>query len=286
MPTRRQFLEVSARAAAAGILLRGAGHAQPADGLIYGVQMFMVRKQAATDLAGAFRAIHDAGFNQVELYPVAYTGHTAAQLRRILADSGLSSVSGHFDYTARDSSVDYAHQLGLKFLVCPMLPKEQWTSLDGFRKGAAWFNQWAETARSAGIQFVFHNHDYEFKPMEGSFGFAELMKDTSASLVKLELDLYWLTQAGQDPAAMLRRYADRAVLVHLKDRMANAPTSYTMDEPQHFTELGRGAIAWPALLRQARQQGIRYAFLDQDDTTLPIEESMRQSHEYLQSLHL
>ena len=73
MTTRRDFLELSTKLAAAGCILgRASGAAAQTPGMIYGVQMFMVRRQAEKDLAGAFRAIHAAGFDQVELYPIAY----------------------------------------------------------------------------------------------------------------------------------------------------------------------------------------------------------------------
>ena len=194
MTTRRDFLELAAKVSAAGCVLGSAGKAfaAPGSGLTYGVQMFMVRKQAATDLAGAFRAIKAAGFDQVELYPIAYH-QPAAQLLTMLGDTGLTAVSGHFDYTGRDMSVEYAHGLGLKYLVCPMLPEEQKLTLDGFHKAAAYFSEWGESTKKAGMEFVFHNHDYEFKPIGGSNGWTVLMKETDARLVKLEFDLFWLT---------------------------------------------------------------------------------------------
>jgi sugar phosphate isomerase/epimerase len=169
-----------------------------------------------------------------------------------------------------------------------MVPREQWGSLDGFRKAAEYFNQWAETTKKAGMQFAFHNHNYEFKPLEGSTGWAELMKGTDANLVKLEFDLYWLATAGQDPAAMLKQYSDRAVLVHLKDRTAGAETSFVPEakSASYCTELGKGTVDLPALLRQAKQQGIRYVYLDQDVTTIPVDESMKESRDYLRTLHL
>ena len=98
----------------------------------------MFRRQAANDLAGVFREIHEVGFPQVELYPIAYK-RPAAELKRMVLDAGLGAVSGHFDYEGLEEKVDYAHQLGLTYLVCPMLPKAQWTSLAGFRKAAADF---------------------------------------------------------------------------------------------------------------------------------------------------
>jgi sugar phosphate isomerase/epimerase len=86
---------------------------------------------------------------------------------------------------------------------------------------------------------------------------------------------------------MLRRFADRAVLVHLKDRQPNSPTGYNLDEGgRHMAELGEGNIPWRPLLEQAKQQGIRYAFLDQDFTSLAVEESMRRGRAYLRGLNV
>lgn len=289
MHTRREFLELSAKLAAGGIALGAGSRAlgQGGHGITFGVQMFEVRKRAEKDLAGAFRMIKDAGFDNIELYPIAYH-QPPAQLKKMVADAGLACVSGHFDYTSRDMSVEYAHGLGLKYLVCPMLPEDQKLSLDGFKKAAAWFSQWGEAAHKAGIQFVFHNHDYEFKPIDGSNGWTVLMNGTEAQFVKLEFDVFWLTTAGQDPMTMLKRYRDRAVLFHMKDRVASAPGSFVVDEKatSYCTELGKGTVNWPALLKQAQSQGIRYAFLDQDDTKIPVEQSMKESRAYLGTLNL
>ena len=97
--------------------------------------------------------------------------------------------------------------------------------------------------------------------------------------------MYWLTQAGQSPYAMLTKYAGRAVLIHMKDRTPKAPVTYNMDkESEHFTDVGKGTIDWPKLLRQGRRQGIRYAFVDQDETAGPVVESLRSSYGYLMGL--
>jgi sugar phosphate isomerase/epimerase len=287
MSSRRDFLRLSALATAAGCTLGPISKALAAptsDGLIYGVQLFMVRRQAPKDLAGVLRAIRQIGYTQIELYPIVYS-HPAPELRRIVQDAGLSSASAHFDYDGFESKIDYGHQLGLEYMVCPMLPKNLWTSAEGFREAAAKFNTWGKQVHDAGMTFGFHNHDYEFKPQGNTTGFAELMQHTDPALVKLELDLYWLTQAGQDPAAMLSKYANRARLVHLKDRKPNAPTSYDMEATsEHFTEIGKGTVQWPALLSQAHKQGIKYAFVDQDETSEPVLESLKESYTYLRTL--
>jgi sugar phosphate isomerase/epimerase len=244
----------------------------------------MLRRQAPKDLAGVLRAIHDIGYSQVELYPIAYA-HPAPELRRIVADSGLAAACGHFDYDGFASKIDYAHQLGLEYMVCPLLPNDPKISLEGFRKAAADFNAWGKLVHDAGMTFAFHNHDYEFKPRGNTTGFAELMKLTDPALVKLEFDMYWLTQAGQDPLTMLTRHADRVRLIHLKDRIPSVPISYDREpSSEHFTELGKGTINWPRILEQARRQGIRYAFVDQDETTIPVFDSLKISYSFLKTI--
>ena len=114
MKTRREFLRVSALAAGCAIRFpRQAFAAGEHGGMIYGVQLYMVRRQAVKDLAGILKAIHQVGFTQIELYPIAYD-HPASELKQIVADSGLGVVSGHFDYAGFEMKVDYGRQLGLK----------------------------------------------------------------------------------------------------------------------------------------------------------------------------
>ncbi len=99
--------------------------------------------------------------------------------------------------------------------------------------------------------------------------------------------MYWLTQAGQNPMEVLKSHDDRVRLVHMKDRAAGATTTYDMDKhSENFTELGRGTIDWPALLAQAHAQGVRYAFLDQDETNGPVVASIKISRAYLRTLRV
>jgi sugar phosphate isomerase/epimerase len=283
---RREFLRLAALASAAGCVLRSPNAAQgeAAPGMIYGVQLYMIRRQAQQDFAGILKAIHAIGYSQIELFAMAYN-RPAGELLGMIEDAGLGADSGHFDYSDFEPKIEYAHQLGLKYMVCPMVPREQWGSLDGFRKAAENFNRWAVKIHQAGMQFVFHNHNYEFKPLEGSSGFDEIMRLTDPALVKLEMDVYWVMQGGRDPFEFLKQHKDRIQLFHMKDRFAGAATGYQLDESaQHFTELGRGTIAWRALLKQAHRQGIRYAFVDQDETEGPVLESLKVSYDYLRTL--
>jgi sugar phosphate isomerase/epimerase len=282
MPSRRDFLRLSALAGATGFHLPTA-HASDSK-LLYGVQLYTMRKELAADFPGLLRALREIGFTQLELNQLAFT-QPAATLRQMIEDAGLASPSSHISGDPQPR-LDYARQLGLKYIVT-MLPKPKPISLDDYRAVAANFNLWGTSVRDQGMEYVFLSHGHEFLPQEGSTGFDELMKNTDPTLVKLEVDIYWLVQAGVDPAAFLHQYRDRIKLLHIKDRTANASTSYAADETaEHFTELGKGNIPWPALLRQARRQGIRYVFIDQDRTEMPALESVQQSFTYLRKLNL
>jgi sugar phosphate isomerase/epimerase len=287
MTDRRSFLRLSAMAAAAGCTLRTSTSAfafAASAAMNYGVQLYMMRKQAPSDLAGVLKSIRQIGFTEIELFPIVYS-HSPQELKQIVADAGLTSPAAHFEYAGLEDKVDYAHTLGLQFMVCPMVPREQWSSLAGFAQAAETFNRVGEKCRTAGMEFCFHNHCYEFRPMEGSTGFDALMKNSDPKLVKLEFDMYWLAQGGQDPLTMLKKYSDRVRLIHLKDRTAGAATGYDMGPTAaHFTELGKGTIDWPKLIAQAKAQGIRHAFLDQDETSGPVLESMRESFAYLKTV--
>ena len=187
--------------------------------------------------------------------------HPAATLRRMIEDAGLRAPAGHFALAGIEKNIEFARELGLAYMVA-MLPRPRPESLHQYRAIAARLNEAGASVRSHGMEFVLLFHNHELMPQQGSSGFAELMKHTDAALVHLEVDVYWIAQAGLDPASFIGKYKDRVKLLHLKDRLAGFPTSYTTDAgSDHSTELGSGTIPWPSLLRQARQQGIRYAFL-------------------------
>jgi len=287
MTTRRDFLRLSAAAAAAGCTLRASNaFAGTHDGIAYGVQLYMVRKEAPADLAGVLKKIRETGFTQVELYPVAYTHH-AADLKKMVEDAGLGHDSAHFDFDSIPARIGYAKELGLKYMVCSILPDKYWGTPGGFKAAAYELNQWGRLVRNANMKLVYHNHNFEFKRLpDGETGFDILMKNTDDDLVKLELDLYWLTQAGQDPAAAMKKYRSRLVMIHLKDRVANSPVNYSPRDEQHITELGKGSIAWQPLISQAREQGVKLALLDQDTTSLPVFEAMKIGADYLNGLKL
>ncbi len=281
MISRRNFLQLSI--AGLGSLatnkLFGSTSSRP-----LGVQLYTVRDQAERDLPAVLKAIRQIGYKEVELYWNVYT-HPAAELRRMIADQGLTAPSGHFNYEGLPDKLDYAQALGLKYVVCPMLPNSMWNTLDGFKQAAEQFNRWGEQVRGRGMRFGFHNHNYEFRKFGNTTGFDTLMANTDPKLVSLEMDCYWITQAGRDPLKMLQEHGDRIRLLHLKDRKPGFPPSQQLNAAAgHFTEVGTGSIDWKDILKAAQKNNVEYLFVEQDFTTLPPIESLRISYNNLQKL--
>jgi len=284
MLTRRHFSALAAGAAfAAPLRLRAAA---TRSGIDFGVQLYMVRNHIS-DLGATLRLIHDIGYASVESYPIVYN-RTAKELKALIAAAGLKAPSGHFDYATLEEKVDYAAELGLEYMICPMLPRPLWDSLDGFRQGAEHLNKAAARAGAAGLKFGYHPHNYEYRALQdgrgGGRGFEVLMRELDPA-VRLELDIYWATEGGENPLELMKKYRERLALIHIKDRKPGFGFSYAPDEhAAHFTEAGSGTIDWKTDLGEARRLGVKLFFVDQDGTDLPIEESLRVNWKYLSQL--
>jgi sugar phosphate isomerase/epimerase len=251
----------------------------------FGVQIFMVRDRLGpAELPATLRLIHSFGYATVETYPLVYN-RPAKELKALIEGIGLKAPSGHFDYPTLEEHVDYAAELGVEYMICPMLARPLWDSLDGFKQAAAHLNKAAAKARAAGLKFGYHPHNYEFKKLEGGRGFEVLMRELDPS-VKLELDVYWAIEAGEDPLALMQKYRDRLALIHIKDRKQVTGFTYSPFDPHaaHYTEAGSGTIDWKVMLGEARRLGVKQYFVDQDGTDLTEDESLRRNWNYLSQL--
>jgi len=277
---RRGFLQLSI--AAAGGLVATRLLASERSSL--GAQLYTVRHEAERDLPAVLEAIRKIGYTEVETYWDIY-GHPAAELRRMINDHGLTAPSGHFNYDGLDSKIDYAKALGVEYVICPMLPESMWFTLDGYKRAADQFNIWGEKIHQAGMQFGFHNHNYEFRRFGDTTGFETMMNRCDPKLVCIEMDCYWITQAGGDVLQMFQQYGNRIKLLHLKDRKPGFPISQVKNtDAEHFTEVGAGTIHWQEILAAAEKNGVKHLFVERDSGDLPAMESLRISYQNLQKI--
>lgn len=282
MQTRRRFLRnAAAMAPAIAMAGRGAWALEPVP---LGVQLFTVRKEAERNLPKVLDEIRKIGYQEVETYAGLYT-FSADALRHMVDEAGLKAPSGHFNYDDLGTRFNYAAEMGLEWMVCSMISPSMWGSLAGFRTAAKQFNLWGKRAKERGMRFAFHNHDYEFRPQNGTTGYEVLMSETDPELVFFEVDCYWVAQGGHDPVTLMKKLGPRLKMLHLKDRAAGVPISYDMGpESAHFVPIGQGTLDWKAILAEGERLGVEHYFVEQDETKGPEIQAVRESFEYLRKL--
>lgn len=244
-----------------------------------GIQLYTVRDLVRLDFEGTLAAIREIGFEEVEFagYP---PGARAAEVRAMLGRTGLAGPAAHVGFDqVRDAwgqTLDFAAEVGHRYLVLPSLPASERATLDGYRAVAGLLDRRGDEARRRGLSLAYHNHDFEFTPIDGTVPFDLLLETTDPGLVLIELDLYWATRGGRDPVHYLTRWPGRIPLVHVKD----------MDrEPgQGFVELGRGRIDFGRIFRSPGAAGIRHHFYEQDRTEGSPLDSARASYRFLRQL--
>src|SRR5439155_584772 len=153
-----------------------------------GLQLYTVRDQMKADFEGTLARVAEIGYKEVEF--AGYFNHSPADVRAILDRHGLSAPSTHVGDISPDAwkaSLDAAHAIGHEYIVVPWIPQEKRMTLDGWKQVAAEFNRAAQAAHDAGVQFAYHNHDFEFPKMEGQVPYDILLQTTDPKLVQLEI---------------------------------------------------------------------------------------------------
>ncbi|MBA2762124.1 MAG: sugar phosphate isomerase/epimerase [Segetibacter sp.] len=257
-----------------------------------GLQLYTVREAMQKDPAGTLARVAQIGYNSVE--GATYTGTqnfygmSAKEFASLLKKNGLIIPSSHYRLGEEkvrgevqkgtmlsewQKAVDDAATVGIKYMVCAFLSPAERGGLDHYKYVAEQLNKAGETCRKAGIQLCYHNHDFEFMPQEEKLPFDILLNNTDKNLLKLELDLYWVSKAGHDPIALFNKHPGRFPLWHVKD-MDNT-------EKKAFTEVGNGVINFKKIFTQANKAGLQYFFVEQDSTPGSPFDSIAKSMQYI-----
>jgi sugar phosphate isomerase/epimerase len=177
---------------------------------------------------------------------------------------------------------------GARYALMPWVDVEDRGGGDVFRALADKMNQAAEVCRKTGLQFCYHHHAFEFAPVEGQkTGMDIFLERFDAKLVQLEVDMFWLKVAGQDPVQFLQRVKGRAPLLHVKDIAPGAPVQFNERlAPDIFKEVGSGTLNVQAVLKAAMAAGTKHFIVEQDQCPGDPLESVRKSFEYLKTVQM
>jgi sugar phosphate isomerase/epimerase len=284
---RRTFILTLGAALAAG--RRAFGDTIPR----LGAQLYTVRTLLEKDFEGTLAGIAALGFTEVEF--AGYYNRTPEQVRDTLQRHRLSAPSGHIDYGSltgdkRSRAIESARTIGHRYLVNAWVDEPIRSQPDAWKRIAETYNRAGEASRQAGIQFAYHNHHFEFAPRQdtgGKLPYDLLLESCDPALVKMELDLFWISATGRDPLDYFRRYPGRFPLVHVKGLKkmvadgAAAPIERIIAE---MTDVGHNdVIDWKRIFAQSRQAGIQHYFVEHDQPPVPLD-SLKASYAYLSQL--
>jgi sugar phosphate isomerase/epimerase len=270
--SRRRFLIQSGRFGAAALAadwISRDAFANPM-GRPVGIQLYTVNIPMQEDAAGTLKQLRDIGFAEVE--SAGFGKRSAKQFRELLDDAGLVCPSAHlpFDVDNLGGTFEDAHTLGATYATSGSLVRGEWSkrsmSLDDAKRTAELTNRIGAAAKQARLQYVYHNHDFEFADHGGTVGYDVLLRECDPELVKFEIDCGWMIFAGRNPIDYFKKYPNRFPMIHVKDFLpapgkgANADSAASM----RGAELGRGVVDYKPIFAAADKAGLKHYFVEQE----------------------
>lgn len=270
-----------------------------------GIQLYTVAADLNSDPHGTLNALNMIGYRQVET--AGFAKLSAQEFRKALDDAGLHCPSAHVHFSDADPGplFEDAHAVGAHYAVSSILiapapalagaspragmPPFANLTLDDFKRTADLANSIGAKAKQAGLQYAYHNHNFEFKDQgNGQTGYDLLLSQTDHDLVKFELDCGWMVAAGHNPVDYFSKYPNRYRMIHVKDFLPGGqPTTSLMgpDRPTG-TELGRGHIDYAPIFPAARKAGVEYFFSEQEPPIVGMTalEAAKVNYDYMRSL--
>jgi sugar phosphate isomerase/epimerase len=279
--SRRRFFPLAGGVIAASALPRQMWGAKA---FPVGIQLYMVEADLTKDPAGTLKKIAEIGYSEVET--AGWGKLSAAQFHDALRDAGLRAPSAHLGLGMQDTSklLDDAKTLGVEYVVSAMLaPKDEGVgdffknlnsmSADDFRRIAAHANEIGQSAKAAGMQYAYHNHNFEFRDVgDGKSGYDILIEETDASVVKFEMDCGWVKVGGKDPVEYLKRHGNRIAMLHIKDfkNLTKPVTALFSSDRPIPTELGRGSIDQKPIVEAGLKAGVKHMFVEQEPPFIEV----------------
>jgi sugar phosphate isomerase/epimerase len=268
MTTRREFLTQAGLISAGLMIAPGLLSAKGTN--VVGLQLYSLRDQLPKDVKGVIAKVAAAGYKEVETFGYSkqngFWGLDAKAFSSLLKANGLTTPSGHFgmdEYfvhgktTDLESYIEAANATGMKYVVVPSINGEVLKSADQFKQVAEKLNKAAEMCKKSGLQLGYHNHNFEWKPIDGTTFYDTILKETDPKLVHMEMDIFWVVRAGQDPVKLFRQHPGRFALCHIKDR--------DKKQTDLNTEIGKGSIDFKTILSHAKLAGLKHFIVEQEN---------------------
>lgn len=276
--TRRNFIKTGGVAVASAALLTrmplnlmASAPASKVDS--FGFQVWTIRKELLADFPGTLKKMAALGYSEVEMCsPLGYSmagfkplnEMSGTEMKKVIEDSGLTCNSSHFTgpelRDSLDNRIQWATEIGMKQMAQSMPNiKLKGATMDDWRKTAQELNEIGEKTKAAGIQMVYHNHNFEFQRIDGELIYPVLMEELDADLVKMQFQVAVIDE-GFKAQDYFRKYPGRFISAHLAD--------YSTEQEKQVP-LGQGIVDWSDLFEAAKTGGVENYFVEMDPATFP-----------------
>lgn len=269
------------------------------------VQLYSVRDAMAEDFEGTIKKVKEMGYDGVEF--AGLYGKSAKEVKAICEDNGLVPISAHVsidDILVDPEKVigDYA-EIGCKYIAIPYAPEDRRPGASLFDDTVGKIREFSAIAKKVGITMLYHNHDFEFKKIDGVYGLDLLYTLLTPDELQTELDTCWVNVGGENPAEYIKKYSGRTPVVHLKDFVMSGKDKpqklYALigiddgaqDEEESesfaFRPCGYGVQDMPAILDACKESGAKWVVVEQDQPSMgktPLE-SIKMSIDYLKTIN-
>ena len=210
-------------------------------------------------------------FNNNDYADGKFYGYEPGEFKKIVSDLGMDIISSHTSVEAAGITMESAKKmadshaiLGVKYCVQPWI-EEVDRNIESYKRMIGDWNEVGKIMKGVGIQFGYHNHNFEFVNIDGVIPYYDIfMPEMDADLITMELDMYWATKAGQDPVEMFKKYPGRFQLYHFKDMSEKSAPFFTVDKDD-ITSVGAGLIDFKRIYEAREMAGMKYLFVEDDN---------------------
>ncbi len=262
-------------------------------------QLYSARDEVEKDLAAVLKKVKSLGYDGVEF--AGFYGHRAEEILALLNETGLEAASSHVPMALVEKDmfgvISYHQAIGCQYVAIPYLDENARPGTRGFARTLNVIQTFGRLCKEAGIQLLYHNHDFEFVVLSDQYGLDFLYEAVPEDVLKTEIDTCWVKYSGLDPAKYILKYAGRSPIVHLKDYVGAkgevSPYALigidedkdTRDTSFEFRPVGYGCQDIPAILKAGEEAGAGWFVVEQDQSLgrTPLEAAAL-SREYLRSV--
>jgi sugar phosphate isomerase/epimerase len=273
---RRQFIQTAAAASAAALI---PSFALAAPKRKIGIQLYTLRDVIFKDVQGTLKQVADFGYQELELFGYndgKVFGKPVSEVAKMVKDMGMKITSGHYvtglisqpnkpasvgtlvngwEQAASDAKI-----LGQEYMVIAYLQKDERKTIDDYKKVCELINKNAEICTKYGMRIGYHNHDFEFEPIDGQVPYDLMLKELDPKSVSMELDLFWATYANHDPIKLIADHPGRFEQWHVKDMRK--------EDRKLNADVGTGTIDFKAIFAKAKESGFKHFYIEHD--TYPV----------------